>query len=113
MTSNVGARLLSDKKSLGFSANTDKKQEENKEYEDTKKEVMSELKKQFRPEFINRIDEIIVFHKLNENDITITTAESADLPLYPWDNLFSRMFSPHRLRQQASLLLSPHRFPLG
>lgn len=70
MTSNVGARLLSDKKSLGFSANTDKKQEENKEYEDTKKEVMSELKKQFRPEFINRIDEIIVFHKLGQNEIT-------------------------------------------
>lgn len=69
MTSNVGARLLSDKKSLGFSANTDKKQEENKEYEDTKKEVMSELKKQFRPEFINRIDEIIVFHKLGQNEI--------------------------------------------
>ena len=34
-----------------------------------KKDVMSELKKQFRPEFINRIDEIIVFHKLNEDDI--------------------------------------------
>ena len=68
MTSNIGARLITDKKALGFSAGeektqADKKQEENKEYEDTKKEVMSELKKQFRPEFIKRIDEIIEFHK--------------------------------------------------
>ena len=40
-----------------------------KEYEETKKEVMAELKKELRPEFINRIDEIIVFHKLNDTDI--------------------------------------------
>ena len=40
-----------------------------KEYEETKKEVMTELKKELRPEFINRIDEIIVFHKLNDNEI--------------------------------------------
>ena len=40
-----------------------------KEYEEIKKEVMAELKKELRPEFINRIDEIIVFHKLNDNDI--------------------------------------------
>ena len=40
-----------------------------KEYEEIKKEVMAELKKELRPEFINRIDEIIVFHKLNDTDI--------------------------------------------
>ena len=40
-----------------------------KEYEEIKKEVMAELKKELRPEFINRIDEIIVFHKLNDNEI--------------------------------------------
>ena len=39
------------------------------EYENIKKEVLAELKKQFRPEFINRIDDIIVFHKLNNEDI--------------------------------------------
>ena len=43
--------------------------EENKQYESTKKDVMDELKKEFKPEFINRIDEIIVFHKLVEEDI--------------------------------------------
>ncbi len=74
MTSNVGARMITDKKSLGFSMSanndTDKKNEETKkEYENIKKDVMAELKKQFRPEFINRIDEIIVFHKLQEPEI--------------------------------------------
>ena len=68
MTSNIGARLITDKTTLGFSAG-DKKEESQKEYETIKKDVMGELKKQFRPEFINRIDEIIVFHKLNEEDI--------------------------------------------
>ena len=68
MTSNIGARLITDKTTLGFSAG-DKKDETQKEYESIKKDVMGELKKQFRPEFINRIDEIIVFHKLNNEDI--------------------------------------------
>ena len=71
MTSNVGARLLADKKSLGFSVDdNDKSRADQKDYEDTKKEVMAELKKQFKPEFLNRIDETIVFHKLNNDDIS-------------------------------------------
>lgn len=68
MTSNVGARLITEKKALGFSSNSDIKDE--KEYETIKKEVLAELKKQFKPEFINRVDEIIVFHKLTENEIS-------------------------------------------
>ena len=68
MTSNIGARLITDKKTLGF-ASGDNKDEDDKEYQNTKKEVMAELKKGFRPEFINRIDEIIVFHKLTENEL--------------------------------------------
>ena len=67
MTSNVGARMIAEKKTLGFNVEEDSKEE--KEYETVKKEVMGELKKQFRPEFINRIDEIIVFHKLTEKEI--------------------------------------------
>ena len=69
MTSNIGARIITDKKLLGFS-NEEKEADEQKEYENTKKEVMSELKREFRPEFINRIDEIIVFHKLNDEEIS-------------------------------------------
>ena len=75
MTSNLGARLITDKKHLGFTNSSNLSNKENKsidiqkEYEETKKEVMAELKKELRPEFINRIDEIIVFHKLNDNEI--------------------------------------------
>ncbi len=68
MTSNLGARLITDRKQLGF-ANKEGEADSKKEYEEIKKEVMAELKKELRPEFINRIDEIIVFHKLNDNDI--------------------------------------------
>ncbi len=69
MTSNIGARLITDKKLLGFS-NGNKENNVEKDYETIKKEVMGELKKEFRPEFINRIDEIIVFHKLNDDEIS-------------------------------------------
>lgn len=69
MTSNIGARAITDKKSLGFTSNQDK-ENSIKEYEQTKKEVMDEVKRELRPEFINRIDEIIVFHKLNDEEIS-------------------------------------------
>lgn len=68
MTSNLGARHITDKKLLGFNKKEDF-EEERKEYEEIKKEVIKELKHELRPEFINRIDEIIVFHKLNNEDI--------------------------------------------
>ena len=68
MTSNVGARLITDKNTLGFSSQEADKKEE-ADYEKIKKDVMAELKKQFRPEFLNRIDEIIVFHKLIDSEI--------------------------------------------
>ena len=65
MTSNVGARLITDKqKSLGFTQETsDAKQE------DIKTLVLGELKKVFRPEFLNRVDDIIVFNKLTQDEI--------------------------------------------
>ncbi|HHW47550.1 MAG TPA: ATP-dependent Clp protease ATP-binding subunit [Clostridiaceae bacterium] len=66
MTSNVGARLITEPKRVGFAAGGDGKA---KTYEEMKNNVMSELKKTFRPEFLNRIDEIIVFHPLEEGHI--------------------------------------------
>ena len=69
MTSNIGARLITDKKSLGFSQTKTEEEDSKKEYEETKKEVMEALKKELRPEFINRIDEIIVFHKLTNTEV--------------------------------------------
>ena len=67
MTSNLGARQITEKKTLGFSSGTE--DEKAKEYETIKKDVMAELKKEFKPEFINRIDEIIVFQKLTEEEL--------------------------------------------
>ena len=69
MTSNVGARLITDRNKLGFTNNQNEKEKNKEDYEETKKEVMAELKKQFRPELLNRIDDIIVFHKLENKDI--------------------------------------------
>jgi len=62
MTSNVGARLINEPRRVGFAADTDSRQT----YEEIKKNVMGELKREFRPEFLNRIDDIIVFHPLEE-----------------------------------------------
>ncbi len=66
MTSNVGARSITEPKRLGFSVAKD---ESAKNYEDMKSNVMGELKRMFRPEFLNRIDDIIVFHPLSEDNI--------------------------------------------
>ncbi|MCI1960073.1 MAG: ATP-dependent Clp protease ATP-binding subunit [Clostridia bacterium] len=65
MTSNVGARHITEPKQLGFVQSYDRE----KKYEDMKNAVMDEVKKVFRPEFLNRIDDIIVFHALNEGNI--------------------------------------------
>src|ERR687887_84424 len=65
MTSNIGAAQISKNVGLGFSIGD----EGGLSYEDMKNRVMSELKKGFRPELLNRIDEIIVFHKLTRDEI--------------------------------------------
>jgi len=74
MTSNAGARSIVNPKKLGFIESEDKE----RSYEDMKKTVMDEVKNIFRPEFINRIDDIIVFHPLDNEDIKkITVIELA------------------------------------
>jgi ATP-dependent Clp protease ATP-binding subunit ClpC len=65
MTSNIGAAQISKNQSLGFSIGD----ESGLSYDDMKSRVMSELKKAFRPELLNRIDEVIVFHKLEKLEI--------------------------------------------
>ncbi|MEE1002611.1 MAG: ATP-dependent Clp protease ATP-binding subunit [Acutalibacteraceae bacterium] len=64
MTSNVGARLITDRKSLGFSGG-----ENALDDNEVKSDVMGELKRQFKPEFLNRVDDIIVFKQLKKEDI--------------------------------------------
>ena len=63
MTSNAGAQAIISPKKLGFTAADDEKVN----YENMKQNVMEEVKRIFKPEFINRIDEIIVFHALNKD----------------------------------------------
>ena len=65
MTSNAGARSIVSPKRLGFTSGEDA----SKNYETMKKNVMDEVKNVFRPEFLNRIDDIIVFHTLHEDDV--------------------------------------------
>ncbi|PAB57538.1 ATP-dependent Clp protease ATP-binding subunit [Anaeromicrobium sediminis] len=67
MTSNVGAHTIKKQKTLGFAGLVE--DEKKNEYEKMKENVMIELKRKFRPEFLNRIDDIIVFHQLYEEDI--------------------------------------------
>lgn len=65
MTSNAGAQRIIDPKNLGFGAQTTQQQD----YDKMKAGVMEEVKRLFKPEFINRIDEIMVFHPLNREDM--------------------------------------------
>lgn len=66
MTSNVGSHTIKKQKILGFTASTDEKESV---YEKMKDNVMEELRSNFRPEFLNRIDDIIVFHQLEEEHL--------------------------------------------
>lgn len=65
LTSNAGAQRIIEPKQLGFASNSDDK----KDYSDMKNSVMEEVKQMFKPEFLNRIDETIVFHQLIKEDL--------------------------------------------
>lgn len=67
MTSNVGARMITEKqKALGFASDENEKEQDSK---DIRELVMGELRNVFRPEFLNRVDDIIVFNKLTQDEI--------------------------------------------
>lgn len=75
MTSNVGAQELQNARFVGFGA-----KESGPDYETIRKTMMDELKQQFRPEFLNRVDDIIVFHKLEKDHLKeIVTKMASDL----------------------------------
>ena len=69
MTSNTGVELIKREMSLGFTPQKGGARARQQSYEDMKEKVMTEVKKTFRPEFINRLDEIIVFHELTEEQL--------------------------------------------
>ncbi|MCI2112940.1 MAG: ATP-dependent Clp protease ATP-binding subunit [Ruminococcus sp.] len=76
MTSNVGARLITEKqKALGFKTDEEEKEQDSK---DIKELVMGELRNVFRPEFLNRVDDIIVFNKLTQNEIKQIASKMLD-----------------------------------
>ncbi len=76
MTSNLGANKITEqKKSLGFAAG---EVSGDRDYEQIKADVMGEVKKAFRPEFLNRVDEMIVFHRLNNDDIRAIAGKMLD-----------------------------------
>ncbi|MBQ5953242.1 MAG: ATP-dependent Clp protease ATP-binding subunit [Lachnospiraceae bacterium] len=91
MTSNAGAERIIEPKKLGFAS----EENEAADYQRMKDNVMEEVKRLFRPEFINRIDEIIVFHSLTRDDID----KILDLQLH---DIEARLSETHRLRLTLS-----------
>ena len=69
MTSNIGADMIKNQTSLGFAMKRDEASEERLSYEDMRKKLSESLKRAFRPEFINRMDSVVIFRSLNKEDI--------------------------------------------
>ncbi len=69
MTSNIGADMIKNQSSLGFAMKRDEATEERLSYEDMRKKLNESLKRAFRPEFINRMDSVVIFRSLNKEDI--------------------------------------------
>jgi ATP-dependent Clp protease ATP-binding subunit ClpC len=69
MTSNIGADMIKNQSSLGFAMKRDEATEERLSYEDMRKTLNESLKRAFRPEFINRMDSVVIFRSLNKEDI--------------------------------------------
>ncbi|HUE99463.1 MAG TPA: ATP-dependent Clp protease ATP-binding subunit [Anaerolineales bacterium] len=69
MTSNIGADMIKRQSSLGFTLKRDEVTEERVSYEDMRKKLNDSLKRAFRPEFINRLDAVVIFRSLNKEDI--------------------------------------------
>ncbi len=69
MTSNIGAELIRKGSTIGFAVSSDETKNRQQDYERMKEKLLGELKKTFRPEFLNRIDGVIVFHPLNKEHI--------------------------------------------
>jgi len=69
MTSNAGVEFIKRETAIGFATRRDESRAGKQSYEDMKEKVMAEVKKTFRPEFLNRLDEIVVFHELTEEQL--------------------------------------------
>ena len=87
MTSNIGADMIKRQTSLGFQLGKDEAREEKMAYEEMRKKLLDSLKRVFRPEFINRLDSVIVFRSLSKADIhRIVSTELEKVSLRLADN---------------------------
>ena len=94
MTSNIGAELIRRSSSLGFALHRDEAERERDSYQEMKEKLLDQLKKTFRPEFLNRVDEVMVFKSLNKEEIK----QIVDLEL---DKLRKRL-DEHQLKLEAT-----------
>lgn len=92
MTSNLGGKLITDKTQLGFGS---KRVDSKESYTEMKNMVMEKVKDEFRPEFLNRLDDLVVFHQLTEDEVF----RIADLML---DRLDKRLIEKHGLKLELS-----------
>jgi len=69
MTSNIGAELIQNNASIGFDLASDEEQSRKRDYDDMRRKLLKSLKHTFRPEFINRVDSVVVFHALSKDHI--------------------------------------------
>jgi ATP-dependent Clp protease ATP-binding subunit ClpC len=98
MTSNVGADLIKKQASLGFALKRDEATEDHLSYEDMRKKLTETLKRAFRPEFINRVDNVIVFRSLSRENIQkIVKLELAKVALRLVDHRITIEASPAAL----------------
>lgn len=100
MTSNIGAREITGKSSLGFARNGES--EEIRREENIKSRVMEAVKATFRPEFINRLDEVIVFHPLRQEDVR----KIADLQIAKFTERMRKQGVALRVEKSAVELLA-------
>ena len=104
MTSNVGAHTIRRQKSLGFAGTVDDTKKD--EYQKMKEGIMEELKKTFRPEFLNRVDEVIVFHQLEEDHIL----QIVDLMLVELSKRVNSMQINLEITEEAKQLIAKEGF---
>ncbi|MCB0066554.1 MAG: AAA family ATPase, partial [Caldilineaceae bacterium] len=102
MTSNIGAKLIQGAKGLGFVITQDDEVKRESEYETMKAKVMDALKKTFRPEFINRLDGIMVFRSLSKEEI----AQIVELELRPLRMQMAEQDMTLKLTEAARLAIA-------
>jgi ATP-dependent Clp protease ATP-binding subunit ClpC len=108
MTSNIGAEMIKRQTSLGFSLKQDEQTEEKLAYDEMRKKLMDSLKRVFRPEFINRLDSVIVFRALNKEDIQeIVKLELDKVAERLKDHDISLVATPLALEKLAELGFDP------